>query len=69
MTEAEAPITRNYVFQNIDRFVKDRYDLRYNVVKLGIEGRERGKPIYRNMKDRDMDKILAQAHIPQHERP
>ena len=59
MTEAEAPKTRNYVFQNIDRFVKDRYDLRYNVVKLGIEGRERGKPIYRNMKDRDMDKILA----------
>lgn len=55
----EAPKTRNYVFQNIDRFVKDRYDLRYNVVKLGIEGRERGKPIYRNMKDRDMDKILA----------
>ena len=55
----EAPKTRNYVFQNIDRFVKDRYDLRYNVVKLGIEGRERGKPIYRNMKDRDMDRILA----------
>ena len=52
-TQTTEPIKTNFVFRNIESYISDRMDLRYNTVKLCTEYRYRGEDEYQVLSDRE----------------
>lgn len=58
MEQQETATKKNFVFENIARYINSRMDLRYNTVKLATEYRNRGEEDYFEFSDRDNAALL-----------
>ena len=59
--EEQAKVNKkNLIFQQIQSFISDRMELRFNTVKLTNEFRKRGEEEYKNFSDRHSASLLIE---------